>query len=68
MLAVTHAIPVKLLPLHVIAALLTSVWQVHVEPLGMLSLTIGGRRWALRGFGEQVRKEPSPLPPTALPV
>ena len=50
-LAVTHAILLKLLLLHVVAAPLTSVWQVDVEPFGMLLLTSNGRRWALRGFG-----------------
>ncbi len=50
-LAVTHAIIVKLLFLHVVGAPLTSIWRIDVAPLGMLTLSSDGRRWALRGFG-----------------
>lgn len=50
-LAVTHAIIVKLLFLHVVGAPLTSIWRIDVVPLGMLTLSSDGRRWVLRGFG-----------------
>lgn len=50
-LAVSHAIIVKLLFLHVVGAPLTSIWRIDVAPLGMLALSSDGRRWALRGFG-----------------
>ncbi len=50
-LAVTHAIIVKLLFLHVVGTPLTSIWRIDVAPLGMLSLGSDGSRWALRGFG-----------------
>ncbi|MEW9612304.1 histidine phosphatase family protein [Shinella sp. S4-D37] len=50
-LAVTHAIVLKLLFLHVVGAPLTSLRRIDVEPLAMLTLTSDGRRWALRGFG-----------------
>lgn len=50
-LAVTHAIIVKLLLLHVVGAPLASIWRIDVAPLGMLTLSSDGRRWALRGFG-----------------
>ncbi|MCJ8052545.1 histidine phosphatase family protein [Shinella curvata] len=53
-LAVTHAIVLKLLFLHVIDAPLTSLWRIDVEPLAMLTLTSDGRRWALRSFGTQL--------------
>ena len=53
-LAVTHAIVLKLLFLHVVGAPLTSLRRIDVEPLAMLTLTSDGRRWALRGFGTQV--------------
>lgn len=50
-LAVTHGIILKIVLAHVLGAPLTSVWRVDVEPLGLLSLTSDGRRWALRHFG-----------------
>lgn len=50
-LAVTHAIIVKLLFLHVVGAPLASIWRIDVAPLSMLTLSSDGRRWALRGFG-----------------
>lgn len=50
-LAVTHAIVLKLLFLHVVGAPLSSLWHIDVEPLAMLALTSDGRRWALRSFG-----------------
>lgn len=50
-LAVTHAIVLKLLFLHVTGAPLASIWRIDVEPLGMLALSSDGRRWALRSFG-----------------
>nr|WP_298095796.1 histidine phosphatase family protein [uncultured Shinella sp.] len=50
-LAITHAIIVKLLFLHVVAAPLTSIWRIDTEPLSALTLTSNSRRWALRGFG-----------------
>lgn len=49
-LAVTHAVVLKLLLLHVTDAPLTSAWRIDVEPLAMLALTSDGRRWALRIF------------------
>jgi broad specificity phosphatase PhoE len=54
MLAVTHAIVLKLLFLHVVCAPLTSIWRIDVEPLGLLALTSDGRRWALRSFGAEL--------------
>lgn len=54
MLAVTHAIVLKLLFLHVVGAPLTSIWRIDVEPLGLLALTSDGRRWALRSFGAEL--------------
>lgn len=53
-LAVTHAIVLKLLFLHVIEAPLLSLWRIDIEPLAMLTLTSDGRRWALRSFGTGV--------------
>lgn len=50
-LAVTHGIVLKIVLAHVLGAPLTSVWRVDVEPLGLLSLTSDGRRWAVRHFG-----------------
>lgn len=50
-LAVTHAIVLKLVFAHVLGAPLTAVWRIDVEPLGFLDLSSDGRRWALRGFG-----------------
>lgn len=50
-LAVTHAIVLKLLFLHVTGAPLASIARIDVEPLGLLALTSDGRRWALRSFG-----------------
>ncbi len=50
-LAVTHGIVLKIVLAHVLGAPLTSIWRVDVEPLGSLSLTSDGRRWALRHFG-----------------
>lgn len=52
-LAVTHALILKLLFLQVVGAPLISVWRIDVEPLGMLTLSSDGRRWALRSFGPQ---------------
>ncbi|MCD1266837.1 histidine phosphatase family protein [Shinella sumterensis] len=50
-LAVTHAMLLKLVFAHVVGAPLTAVWRIDVEPLGFLDLSSDGRRWALRGFG-----------------
>ena len=56
-LAVTHALVLKLLLLHVMGAPLTSVWRIDVEPLGTLTLTSDGRRWTLRSFGAGIPRE-----------
>jgi broad specificity phosphatase PhoE len=50
-LAVTHGIVLKIVLAHVLGAPLTSIWRIDVEPLGSLSLSSDGRRWALRHFG-----------------
>jgi len=50
-LAVSHAIIIKLLFLHVVGAPLTSIWRIDVAPLGTLALSSDGKRWAVRGFG-----------------
>jgi len=50
-LAVTHAMLLKLVFAHVVGAPLTAAWRIDVEPLGFLDLSSDGRRWALRGFG-----------------
>jgi broad specificity phosphatase PhoE len=50
-LAVTHAMLLKLVLAHVVGAPLTAAWRIDVEPLGFLDLSSDGRRWALRGFG-----------------
>lgn len=52
-LAVTHAIILKVVLAHVLEAPLSAVWRIDVEPLGALTLTSDGRRWALRFFGAQ---------------
>jgi broad specificity phosphatase PhoE len=51
LLAVTHAIVLRLVLAHVLGAPLHAVWRADVEPLGALTLTSDGRRWALRFFG-----------------
>ncbi len=50
-LAVTHAVVLKVVLAHVLGAPLSAVWRTDVEPLGTLTLTSDGRRWALRAFG-----------------
>lgn len=50
-LAVTHAIILKLVLAHVLEAPLSAIWRADVEPLGALTLTSNGQRWALRSFG-----------------
>lgn len=50
-LAVTHAVVLKIVLAHVLQAPLTAVWRADVEPLGLMTLTSDGRRWALRFFG-----------------
>jgi broad specificity phosphatase PhoE len=53
-LAVTHAIVLKLVFAHVLGAPLTAVWRIDVEPLGFLDLSSDGHRWALRGFAPRL--------------
>ncbi|MFC6447918.1 histidine phosphatase family protein [Shinella zoogloeoides] len=51
LLAITHATVLKLMLAHVLNAPLQAIWRTDVEPLGALTLTSNGQRWALRFFG-----------------
>ena len=51
LLAITHAIVLKLVLAHVLDAPLQAIWRTDIEPFGALTLTSDGRRWALRFFG-----------------
>ncbi len=50
-LAVAHAVILKVVLAHVLDAPLPAIWRTDVEPLGALTLTSNGKRWALRSFG-----------------
>lgn len=50
-LAVTHAIILKVVLAHVLEAPLSAIWRTDIEPLGALTLTSNGKRWALRFLG-----------------
>lgn len=51
LLAITHATVLKLVLAHVLDAPLQAIRRTDVEPLGALTLTSNGQRWALRFFG-----------------
>lgn len=59
-LAVTHALILKIVLAHVLGAPLSAIWRADVEPLGMMTLTSDGRRWALRFFGSPAGPEGDP--------
>ncbi|MER8479177.1 histidine phosphatase family protein [Mesorhizobium sp. M1163] len=55
LIAVTHPVVVRTAMIHILAAPLTSCWQIDVPPLSMTSFYSDGTRWTLRACGAQRR-------------
>lgn len=50
-IAVTHAVLIRAVIVHVLGAPLPSVWKIDIEPLSFTDLRSDGRRWVLRSSG-----------------
>jgi broad specificity phosphatase PhoE len=50
-IAVTHAVVIRAVIVHVLGAPLSSIWKIDIEPLSLADLRSDGRRWVLRASG-----------------
>jgi broad specificity phosphatase PhoE len=54
-IGVTHPVVMRTAMIHILAAPLTSCWQVDIPPLSVASFYSNGTRWTLRACGVQRR-------------
>ncbi|TGR74745.1 histidine phosphatase family protein, partial [Mesorhizobium sp. M1C.F.Ca.ET.193.01.1.1] len=50
-IALTHAVPIRAVIVHVLGAPLSSVWKIDIEPLSLTEFRSDGRRWVLHASG-----------------